>query len=390
MILSHNSMPLWWTNFTKVCVFHVLDSRLASPWLSPRPQIHHSQTNTSLFPSTPPCLSPGLIDHSWSWIQNWDNIPYRVLWDLPLSVSPQVLSPLLLSPATSFSCPLLLPPPSTFALYWMALHLSVYLPPGIPSSLVCSAVSLGPSMEEVLKKYKTNLWTIYLCGSHSFSAHFVVSLVFSGPSALPCEDKWVNHLVWCCLRDFDIPVTKCLRDRAREERFLLVHGLSCSPPGQGRQDPVPPSMEPEPEAVYIMAYRKQRECGLLPPIRPHILKVPQALQPGKFSKQEQVGDTQVQTQTVFLPRGPGFRPLTPPAPPTRRHTHSPKPPTPFSGWTTAFRGDLFFRSTRRAPQSPLGSTSSICPFLSQLHLTAARSSTPATSRHALDTVIYRG
>lgn len=143
-------------------------------------------------------------------------------------------------------------------------------------------------------------------------------------------------------------MTKCLRDRAREERFLLVHGLSCSPPGQGRQDPVPPSMEPEQEAVYIMAYRKQRECGLLPPIRPHILKVPQALQPGKFSKQEQVGDTQVQTQTVFLPGGPGFRP-----PHTPPHT-LPQTPNPLLWVNNGFQRRLILQEHQKSTSKPLG------------------------------------
>lgn len=169
---------------------------------------------------------------------------------------------------------------------------------------------------------------------------------------------------------------------AREERFLLVHGLSCSPPGQGRQGPVPLSVEPEPEAVYIMAYRKQRGGGLLPPIRPHILKVPQALQLGKFSKQEQVGDTQVQTQTVFFPGGPGFRPLT---------LHTPTSPQPSSlGEQQLSEETHSSGAPEQHLKAPWAPPVLPCPFLSQLHLTAARSSTPATSRRALDTVTYRG
>lgn len=53
-------------------------------------------------------------------------------------------------------------------------------------------------------------------------------------------------------------MTKCLRDMTREERFLLVHDLSYSPPRQGRQRPEALSMEAVSEAVYVMADRKQK------------------------------------------------------------------------------------------------------------------------------------
>lgn len=53
-------------------------------------------------------------------------------------------------------------------------------------------------------------------------------------------------------------MTKCPRDMTRQERFLLLHDLSCSLPGQGRQGPVAQSMDSESQTVYIMADRKQR------------------------------------------------------------------------------------------------------------------------------------
>lgn len=72
------------------------------------------------------------------------------------------------------------PGPLWFCLYWMVSHLSICLPPGIPSFSVCSVVSPGTTVDEVLKKYKTNssmiLWTICLCGFCSLSGHFVIFL----------------------------------------------------------------------------------------------------------------------------------------------------------------------------------------------------------------------
>lgn len=66
------------------------------------------------------------------------------------------------------------------------------------------------------------------------------------------------------------------------------------------------------QRLFILWLTGSREGDLLPSIRPHLLKCPQPPQLGKkLSKQEQVGDTLVQTkQCSFLPGDPGLQPLT--------------------------------------------------------------------------------
>lgn len=237
---------------------------------------------------------------------------------------------------------LLSPGPLCFWLYWKASHLSVCLSPGIPNFFVCSVVSPGIMVEEVLKKHKTNSWviswTMYLRGFGSLSTHFEVFLlslglqhylvrtsefIFKSRAVLEAlvslwqnaRETWQGRKDFCCF----MILVAIYQGRGGRGQWLSLWILN--------------------HRLFILWPTGSREGDLLPSTRPYLQKCPQPPPLGnKLSKQEQVGNTLVQTKQC------SFQEVT---------------LIPVLWANSSFQRRLIFRGTSRAPPSPWDSTSSI-------------------------------